>query len=285
MNNQMKDFNPFPLINKDKKFILFTNAKCGGTLLKIWFLETLNLEHTFSDFQTARSNYGLPFVLCWYRHHYGLHAVDQIFSWDNSIRRFIKLYRQSTKRLLPKIVHDPEWFRIAVIRNPYNRLVSAFVDKFCGHDVTKRWVRKVLKTVNSRDAHGTFEISFVQFVEYLESRDIDRENPHWRRQTYILNGIKFERVVELRNMAHAFPDIERELGLSTTVDFLSQRQSKSYGNRTDRSFVGNFSNNELIEHRRKTNRFPSKAQFYNDELRARVRNIYQADFEMLDYDI
>ena len=40
---------PYPLINFDKKFILFTNAKCGGTTMKVWFLDSLELTDNFNN--------------------------------------------------------------------------------------------------------------------------------------------------------------------------------------------------------------------------------------------
>ena len=34
--------NPMPLVDPVHRFVLFTNAKCGGTTLKAWFFENLD---------------------------------------------------------------------------------------------------------------------------------------------------------------------------------------------------------------------------------------------------
>jgi hypothetical protein len=94
----MNTASPLPMINKTQKFILYTNGKCGGTVLKSWFLGTLELEKTFHNLVTAIDNYGLFFVLNWYTKFFGLHDSTIILNNEKHIRFFIDCYRRSTKK-------------------------------------------------------------------------------------------------------------------------------------------------------------------------------------------
>jgi len=282
----MREFRPFPLINKDKKFILFTNAKCGGTLLKSWYLGTLDLEESFSNFIAAVQHFGLKFVLNWYRHYFKFINGSEIISKDKYLRRFIKDYRIALKNFLPEIVDRSDWYRFAVVRSPYDRLVSAYVDKFCGRDLSKKFVQKVLQEAGCRDADGNLVLSFVQFVEYLSRQDIVKVNPHWRRQSYILEGINLDRIIDLKQLSRDLPEIEKQLGLTSMLNLQSRRQSNVYKSDASENFkfAGDISNNQLIEYHKKTKIFPSKELFYNDELRSKVRGIYKSDFEQLPFE-
>jgi len=282
----MREIRPFPLINKNKKYILFTNAKCGGTILKSWFLGTLDLEENYSNFTSASKHFGLKFVLNWYRHYFKFINGSKILKEDKYLRRFIKDYRTALKDFLPDVLDKSDWFKFMVVRNPYDRLVSAFVDKFCGRDLHKKFVQRVLREADYQDADGNLEMSFAQFVDYLSRQDIDSVNPHWRRQSCIIEYVKLDRIIDLKQLSKDLPEIEKQLGLTSNLNLQSRRQSNIYTNDSfkDLKFAGNISNTQLIEYHKRTNSFPSKGLFYNDELRSKVQKIYQADFDQLPFD-
>ena len=263
--------------------MLFTNAKCGGTLLKSWFIGTLDIENTFSNFLKAVRHYGLGFSLNWYRHYFSFINGAKIINEDKYLRRFISDYRKSTQSVLPKVIDHPGWFHFAVVRNPYDRLVSAYVDKFCGSDLHKNWVQKVISEVNAFDAQGEPAITFSQFVDYLANQNIDEVNPHWRRQSFILENVQFHQIINLKDLPTALSQINTKLGLGTRIDLQVRRQSNTYKDElfNEFSFVGNWPNTQIVQHHQKTSNYPSKNLFYNDELRQKVQDIYQTDFELL----
>jgi len=285
-NIQMQEFRPFPLINSDKKFILFTNAKCGGTILKSWFLKTMNLEDKFSGFFTALSHFKFGFVLSWYLHYNTFIDGSQIVSSDKYLRKFIKDYRKVTQNILVEVIDDPDWFKIAVVRNPYDRLVSAFVDKFCKEDLKTGWIQKILMQMGSANADGNMTISFAQFIDYLSSHDNNKVNAHWRRQSYILDGVTLDKVIDLKEIATILPDLEKQFSVKTNLDFNMLRQANVYDEERleSHSYAGDIPNTELIRHYAQRNTFPKKSQFYNNELKAKVRNIYRDDFKLHPYD-
>lgn len=278
---------PYPLINTEKKFILFTNAKCGGTTLKSWFVDSLDLENTFSDTFQALRHYGFYFVFKWYKFQFANHDLQRIKFYNPYLRRFVKIYRKATYSKIKKHLRDPAFIRVAVTRNPYDRLVSGFADKFCGKDLRRPWVQEVIKQANSLEAEGNNRITFSQFVDYLYARDLKDVNGHWRNQTHILNGVELDQIIDLNDMSMKLPELSKALGIDTNIVFDKKRQSNSYKkskNIHSPEAVYDISNKELIKFKKEHGFFPDKDAFYNEDIRQKVRAIYKDDFEMLNYD-
>ena len=278
---------PYPLINTEKKFILFTNAKCGGTTLKSWFIDSLELENTFSDTLQALKHYGFYFVFKWYKFRFANHELENIKFYNPYLRRFVKIYRKATYNKIKKHLRDPDFLRVAVTRNPYDRLVSGFVDKFCGEDLHRPWVQEVIKQANTRDAEGNYGISFSQFVDYLYARDLRDVNAHWRNQTHNLNEVELDEIIDLSDMSSKLPALSKSLGIDTNIVFDKRRQSNSYKkskSANNPKAVYDISNKELIKFKEEYSFFPDKDAFYNENIKQKVREIYKYDFEMLNYD-
>jgi Sulfotransferase family len=278
---------PYPLINIEKKFILFTNAKCGGTTLKSWFLDSLNLESTFSNTTQALKNFGFVFVFKWYKYRFLNHDLQKIKFSNAYLRKFTKTYRRTTLSDIKRHVNDSSFHKVVVVRNPFDRLVSGYVDKFCGEDLNRSWVQSVIKEINSKDANGKPQITFTQFVDYLHRNNLMDVNSHWRHQTYVLEGVKLDEVIHLKDMSAKLPELSKKLGFESNIDFTQRRQSNSYSKDAtaeELSEVYNISNNDLIKFKSEHGYFPGKNAFYNDDLRQKVRTIYKEDFEAFSFE-
>jgi hypothetical protein len=276
----MNTASPLPMINKTQKFILYTNGKCGGTVLKSWFLGTLELEKTFHNLVTAIDNYGLFFVLNWYTKFFGLHDSTIILNNEKHIRFFIDCYRRSTKKILHGLQKDPNYFKFAIVRDPYDRIVSAYVDKFCGDDLFKPWVQVVISIVN-KGSDEKNDINFTQFVDYPISTNNDIVNPHWRRQSFIMLDVKIDKFINLNTVKKDLFEISELLKVKNNVKSGAPNQSQAYGvidKPIESLFVGDRSNNELIKEKDKAGLFPAKEQFYNTELKEKVQEVYKEDF-------
>lgn len=273
---------PYPLINLEKKFILFTNAKCGGTTLKRWFLDSLDLENTFSSTFQLNKNYGLLFLFKWYKYRFFCHDLEKIKHSNSYLRKFIKIYRKCTIRDIKSHVNDHSFLRIAVVRDPFDRLVSGYVDKFCGDDLNLSYVKEVIEEISAKDLNGNHEITFAQFVDYLLRKDLIDVDPHWRPQTYILKGIDLDEVIELKDMSSKLPELSSKLGFESNINLTQRRQSNSYGkikNLQDLKEVYNITNTELIKFKTENGFFPEKDAFYNEDIKQKVKTIYKDDFD------
>jgi hypothetical protein len=282
----MKIIDPIPLINRKHKFILYTNCKCGGTLLKSWFLGTLELDKTFHNLPAAISNYGLFFVLHWYTKFFGQHDAAKILSDEKYIRFFIDCYRHATKKSLPNLQANAEYFKFAVIRDPYSRIVSAYVDKFCGEDLNKSWVQEVISSISANN-NGDTGISFSQFIYYNLYNNNDFVNRHWRRQNYVMSDIKIDKFISLESINSGLTEVSNRLNVMNISNQSVPNQAQRYGSisrEKELEFVGDISNRELMLRKNEIGYFPSKEQFYNDELRDKVKQIYREDFVRFSFD-
>src|SRR4051794_14395520 len=190
---------PMPLVDPVHRFVLFTNAKCGGTTLKAWYFDNLDFASLHRKPATLLSNYGLRYAAA----HIGrgsrlargvaraMRAAPGSEEYKRKLRIFIDFYRQAYCR--PAMVAGPpaDFQRICVVRHPAQRLVSAYLDKFCtprpdGH---RTFERKVLQAIGRPDP------SFWQLLDYLEGIPEEECNPHWRRQTYVPDGQRIDSFV------------------------------------------------------------------------------------------
>jgi hypothetical protein len=97
------------------------------------------------------------------------------------------------------ILHDPGFLRVAVIRDPFDRLVSAYLEKFVLNrmDVGNRFhTTAVIAAIRGRahldEADFHRSISFAEFVDYLVTQPPETLDPHWCPQALYLKGTRFQ---------------------------------------------------------------------------------------------
>jgi len=97
------------------------------------------------------------------------------------------------------ILHDPGFLRIAVIRDPLDRLVSAYLEKFVLNrmDVGNRFhTTAVIAAIRGRaqpdEADFYSSISFAEFVDYLVTQPPETLDPHWCPQALYLKSTSFQ---------------------------------------------------------------------------------------------
>lgn len=143
---------------------------------------------------------------------------------------------------------------IVVVRNPYSRVLSAFLDKF--------------REDKYRRSHGSFELSpvgFAAFVTWLEQGGLGKDG-HWDLQSKLIVGPldRFDAVIRFESLA---ADLEAALS-GAGVAFDAARLRAAYpsdeGKRTGAS--------GRMDH------------YYSRALAARVARLYADDFRALGYD-
>lgn len=218
----------FFLISHQPRFIAGWSAKCACTEIKRWYVAASGLPYPRD--MPAEELHALI--------GYGDTPYTYIGRW---------LYFR--------------YFKFAVIRNPYKRLVSGFLNKYV--------VEK------SRPNHGW--TTFAQFVDALEAdpqyRLVDLH--HFVPQTgeafpvALRRHWRWDAVVDVDQFSDAMAAVNQRLKIDLPI---------GHSNRTPRAGVAvprawNLSLEELA------NCSPAYAEFYDDALRARVRRYYRQDFE------
>lgn len=116
--------------------------------------------------------------------------------------------RYHSERQFSQIMRNPDWARVAILRDPTDRLISCYWDKF----VRNRRIAPVLH--HTRPVYqfllGEEEIteeqiergiSFRQFCHYLNLASRDTLDPHWAPQSRYLETYRWDHLFRLENIA------------------------------------------------------------------------------------
>lgn len=148
--------------------------------------------------------------------------------WHRRIRVVMPVFNSPEE--INNVINQPETNSFMVVRHPYQRLVSAYVDKFSkynpwfyttyGNDVIHKYRPKYIKMFGPIEDNHYFKsrniLTFWEFVQWVIDTDPDDMNEHWqpmyklcslctRSYKYIL---KFENLVlETQHLLHLL-DIE-----------------------------------------------------------------------------
>lgn len=82
--------------------------------------------------------------------------------------------------LFNEILEDPAFTTFGFVRDPYTRLLSAYLDRVCRPTVTRR--RLLAEMGLNLKEH----IEFQEFINYVCSQSDERNDPHWRPQNRAL---------------------------------------------------------------------------------------------------
>ena len=283
--------NPMPLVDPVHRFILFTNAKCGGTTLKAWFFENLGLGSLHRRPAHLLWNYGPRFSNRYRR--LGRELASKVpthpgtsgytHAYLTALLDFTNFYRRAFCLPAIKARWSADYFRICVTRNPYDRCVSGYLDKLCGEGKFGReapYVRSMLHEL------GRPELTFREFLAYLRSVDDEQCATHWRRQTFVLEGQRVDAFVRLEALhaemaQHAGVVGPEKLHLLQHKLQVTSASSKAESSIPDMTDVSNL---RIAESRAALGFFPSPASFLTPETRQLISEIYEADFKLLPYE-
>jgi len=215
------------LVNDNHKFILCPIPKVAATSLETWFMDSIGKKII------GRKIYKVI-------REYRKKNKDRFYDLN-------KLYSYFNK-----------YFSFIVVRNPYNRLISAYINK--------RWWRK----------WKTFSI----FVDNIP-KDMNQINVHIRHQVYYFQGLKYKKIIKLEELYKHENEILKNTNIKHNIPHLIPTK---YNNKIDKNYSNydKWSQNWSFF---RENGFPTYSQFYNSKIKKRVFEIYRQDFEALRYAI
>jgi dermatan 4-sulfotransferase 1 len=160
-------------------------------------------------------------------------------------------------RTQKEVFEAPDFLRMTVVRNPYTRVVSAWMNKIL---LCEPALKEEYLEIKGRlpDLYEKSLISFPEFIEYLANKaNLRTCNSHWRRQVdhTFFPAMNFSLVVKLEQLAEGLRRFGAHLGLSAPP--VASRKNESL-------------------------RLGSPA--YTEELADKVFALYRTDFDVLHYD-
>lgn len=173
-------------------------------------------------------------------------------------RKCSPLLMPSHFRPFDAFVARSDIFKFCFVRNPYSRLLSAYLNKIKGNRPEKL---DVLIHLNSNYPDLEQEISFPAFIDIIRNQTPREMNTHWRPQYYqtFQNQISYDFVGRLENF-------------DADLSYVLSKFRPNYAE---------FISNEL---RHATGADDLLNEYYTPELGKIVREIYEVDFESFGYD-
>ncbi|MFA8387891.1 MAG: sulfotransferase family 2 domain-containing protein [Pelagibaca sp.] len=137
-------------------------------------------------------------------------------------------FADRSEKDIRKALSEPDWMRFVVIRDPFDRLVSAYIEKFVLHRTDPRiedTVGPAYRTVFGRDelTPEDFErgISFRDFVDFILQQDPKDLDSHWQPQAEQLGHIAFTHVYEVGNLEALAADLQVHVGQEIDLPWMN----------------------------------------------------------------
>jgi len=186
-----------------------------------------------------------------------------------------------TEDQVARLINAKQYFKFAVLRDPMDRLLSAYIEKFVIGRLevpnihhTKSVVVPVQKVKGPALADFDRGITFRQFVEFIAQADASKLDPHWRPQADYLTGITYDRFFRIDQ-------------LDELIDILEERAEMTL-NRKARNVTGSGRGKalkgaaDLLPAQIAAAPRIAKESFFDDDLRAMTEQVFAADFALLE---
>jgi len=189
--------------------------------------------------------------------------------------------------IVEDILADPDYFTFTVVRNPWSRLVSAYLDKFVINkntaiSSTREIEKKIYKQQGKRPDYKR-SITFRQFVDYVSNTEDSSLNPHWRSQHTFLSDFKFDYIGHLETLDRDFEYIKKRLSIDIELPYAMLRKASYLSDPQKLDNAPPYFDwfpNQL----KKMQVFPKYKEFYDSDMKEKVRIRYKADIERFLYD-
>jgi hypothetical protein len=202
-----------------------------------------------------------------------LHSDEIDKNPENGIHD-IHIYYPLTKNIndIPNII---------VVRNPFSRVVSMFIDKYINNNM-------IMRAIKSK-GHEIKNHSFMHFLELLKifntSNELDRLEGHVTTQSYNYTPNNKTIIVKLENLEEElsnaykkiFPDNKNNI-IENLKNMLNGPHKKNATN-YNKSLDTNVTNKDFFEKKN----IPTYKYFYNDDAKKIVIEIYEKDFQNFGY--
>lgn len=182
-------------------------------------------------------------------------------------------------RAAPRVIDDT-WLRLVVLRDPFERLVSAYLDKMLKplEPQFKKIVVQARYEMGEPPPVGDESLSLRQFFYWFRSRPIEATDAHWRPQTALLTFDRFDLAINCGRLADGW----RESGLEAIAPLrpFQAHGTSAKSNWLDANLV-DMPGHHIYGYITTTGEFPPQRCFRNPTLIAEVREYYRRDYDLI----
>lgn len=173
--------------------------------------------------------------------------------------------------------------KFVLVRNPYTRVVSMYLNKYIG---SNSHIKKSMKEKGvSNPIKGESFFSFLKFLEDLKKNNmLNKIDGHMYEQVYNLPSDETIQVVKLENMEEELSDF---FNTFSTKELLNKSQKMFKKDdmhinktKTKEKVMANVTHHEFNEEKAIA---PTYEAFYNNEARDLVYQLYKEDFKRFGY--
>jgi len=185
------------MVSEQHKLMYIPVAKCACTSLKSMMVKLAAVEQAELAIQL------------------GVHMVTDRFNTGVQL----KDKPMDTARA---ILASDDYLKFSVIRNPLERLVSAYLEKFVYNRHSQRnlmHTRPLITVIQgSEDIDIVRGISFDEFVAYIIGQDPMDLDPHWRPQHLYFRGVRhLSRIFRLEEIEKLSAWLDQEAGVTVEL--------------------------------------------------------------------
>jgi len=176
-----------------------------------------------------------------------------------------------------------EFSYITICRNPFERLVSGYIDKFCSPLFFQLPFCKRVMKYFGKSMSNPERISFVELVLYLCKNKVKDLDVHFRPQTLMIIPHQKNQIIKLEDKEKIDKTI-KNLGYKTEFINYNRVILKQNYTKVDIEDVNVFEQKQpFFDELKKKNQVPKYHLFYNDVIKDMVYDLYKEDFIQFGY--
>ena len=183
-----------------------------------------------------------------------------------------------------KQIINSNYFKFVIVRNPWARLASTYLNLFVRLFEKKRiteLAQDSARYIYGEDEFKKYEdsITFSQFVQYVCNTDDKYIDPHCKPQHCFLGDIKYDFIGRMENLSNDLEFIKNRLNLSFEIPKVNKTEYSSSD-----ATIENYWNISSSQLRSIKTGLPSYQYFYTPELIDLVGQRYIKDIETFGYE-
>ena len=165
-------------------------------------------------------------------------------------------------------------YSFVVLRCPFRRLVSVFLDKFVAKEMDAWHYRSLMDYTVSLD-----DLSFREFVLSLKEAELVEENIHWCEQTAFLIYQEYSDYFSLEQLPKAIKALKKNIDFNVVdARALTNHGTDHYESLNDKSYADTAAFDIALMKR--NGQCPSYESMYDKELIELVKSLYVEDLEL-----